>query len=184
MRGNGRQCCTPGRAFELFRQGWTLPVSAAVAAATAMEATAAMEPTTSTVEATSASSEAAATVEATRTAAESVAISETTAPGEAATAGEATTAVEAAAAIESTAAIVPVEPRAGADKDAAVEPIGTVVAVRRARVWVVSIVAIGAHWSRAIVARTESNAERNPLCMCGRYRNQANATYSHKSQKP
>ena len=150
-----------------------------MSAATAMEATAAtvgataaMEPTTSATDATCAATEA------TCAAAESAAISEATASGKAATAGEAASAVEAAS------AIVPVEPRASADKEAAGEPTGTVVAVWSARVWVVSIVAIGAHRGRAIVARTDSNAEHNPLCMCGRRRNQANATYRQKSQNP
>src|SRR5208282_162061 len=149
------------------------------ATAATVGATAAMEPTTSTTDATCAATDATcAATEATCAAAESAAISEATASGKAATAGEAASAVEAAS------AIVPVEPRASADKEAAGEPTGTVVAVWSARVWVVSIVAIGAHRGRAIVARTDSNAEHNPLCMCGRRRNQANATYRQKSQNP
>src|SRR5690348_13487279 len=37
------------------------------------------------------------------------------------------------------------EPRTGADEDAAGEPLRPVVAIRRARVWVVSIIAVRAH---------------------------------------
>jgi hypothetical protein len=149
-------------------------VSATVAAATVAAA--------ATMEAASAMDATCAATEAACAAAESAAISEATASGEAAAAVEATAAIEPATTIEPATAIVPVEPRAGADKDATGKPTGTVVAVRSARVRVISIIAIVAHGGWAVVARTDSNAEHNPLCMCGRYRHQANSTYSQKSQ--
>ena len=76
----------------------------------------------------------------------------------------------ATASVKPAASIKPAtEPRAGANEDATVEPIWTVVAVRRARVRVISIVAVGAHWSWAIVARTVSKSEADPnLRMCVR----------------
>jgi len=56
-------------------------------------------------------------------------------------------------------AIVTVEPGAGSDKDAAVEPLGTVITVRSAVVRSVVIVAIGAAWCYA-------DADGN-LSLCG-----------------
>ena len=62
------------------------------------------------------------------------------------------------------AAVETVEPRTHADKNAAIEVFGTVITVRRASVWVVSVVAVSAvgrrtevSWRRNI-ARTNSNA--------------------------
>jgi hypothetical protein len=62
------------------------------------------------------------------------------------------------------AAVEAVEPRTYADKNAAIEVFGTVIAVGRARVWVISVVAVAAvgrrtdvSWRRNI-ARTNSNA--------------------------
>jgi hypothetical protein len=62
------------------------------------------------------------------------------------------------------AAVETVEPRTHADKNAAIEVFGTVIAVRRASVWVISVVAVAAvgrrtnvSWRRNI-ARTNSNA--------------------------
>jgi hypothetical protein len=54
---------------------------------------------------------------------------------------------------EKAAAVKPVEPRAGADKHATREPLRSVVAVRRAGVRVIAIVAVGADWWRAVVGR-------------------------------
>jgi hypothetical protein len=53
------------------------------------------------------------------------------------------------------------EPRAGADKDAAYKVVWTVVAVRRARIWVIPIVAVGANRSGSHITRTNSNANGN-----------------------
>jgi hypothetical protein len=62
------------------------------------------------------------------------------------------------------AAVETVEPRTHADKNAAIEVFGTVIAVRRASVWVISVVTVAAvgrrtdiSWRRNI-ARTNSNA--------------------------
>jgi hypothetical protein len=52
-----------------------------------------------------------------------------------------------------------VEPRAGADKDPAVEPIRAVVAVWGTSIRVISIVAVGAGCTGAHIDRT--NANRN-----------------------
>jgi hypothetical protein len=145
-------------------------VSATMGAASATETASAME-AASTIEAASA-------MGATGIASTCVTAAATIEP---ATAIVPTTAREPAATIVPATAIVPVEPRAGADKDAAGKPAGTVVAVRSARVWVVSIVAIGAHWGRANVTRADSNADRNPLCLCERYRHQASAKQGQES---
>jgi hypothetical protein len=65
------------------------------------------------------------------------------------------------------AAVETVEPRTHSDKNAAIEVFGTVIAVRRAGVWVISVVAVSAvgrrtevSWRRN-VARTNSNAYAN-----------------------
>jgi hypothetical protein len=65
------------------------------------------------------------------------------------------------------AAVETVEPRTHSDKNAAIEVFGTVITVRRASVWVVSVVAVSAvgrrtevSWRRSI-ARTNSNAYAN-----------------------
>jgi hypothetical protein len=64
-----------------------------------------------------------------------------------------------------TAPVVAVIPRAGADKDSADEPIWAVVAVRRASIGVIIIVAVGAHRRWAIVSRADANADHHSLGM-------------------
>jgi hypothetical protein len=65
------------------------------------------------------------------------------------------------------AAVETVEPRTHADKNAAIEVFGTVITVRRASVWVVSVVAVAAVGRRTDIsrrrniARTNSNAYAN-----------------------
>ena len=65
------------------------------------------------------------------------------------------------------AAVETVEPGTYADKNAAIEVFGTVIAVRRASVWVISVVAVAAVGRRTDVsrrrniARTNSNAYAN-----------------------
>jgi hypothetical protein len=54
---------------------------------------------------------------------------------------------------EKAAAVKPVEPRAGADKHATREPLRSVVAVRRAGVRVIAIIAVRTAWWRANVSR-------------------------------
>ena len=176
MRAGG---VLPARSFELIRQGRSLPVSATVGAASAVEAAATVEATaTATVEAASAME--ATCVASTRVAAAEAATYAATSKA-AASAVEAASAVQAASSIEPASAVIPVEPRAGADKDATGKPARTVVAVRSTRVRVISIVAIVAHGGRANVARADSNADHNPLRMCERHRNQASAKYSQNS---
>jgi len=67
------------------------------------------------------------------------------------------------------------EPRASAYEDAAGEPARTVIAVGRARVRVIRVVAVGADGSWSDVAWADSHAHDNPLCMGVRYDRQANA---------
>jgi hypothetical protein len=67
------------------------------------------------------------------------------------------------------------EPRASAYEDAAGEPARTVIAVGRARVRVIRVVAVGADRSWSDVAWADSHAHDNPLCTGVRYGRQANA---------
>jgi hypothetical protein len=67
------------------------------------------------------------------------------------------------------------EPRASAYEDAAGEPARTVIAVGRARVRVIRVVAISADGSWSDVAWADSHAHDNPLCMSVRCDRQANA---------
>jgi hypothetical protein len=90
---------------------------------------------------------------------------------------EAGTPIKARASVEAGPTVVAaaVEPWAGADEDAAGKVARTVVAVRRAGVWVLSVVAIGADGCRANISRAThayahsdaaySNADSHPLCM-------------------
>ena len=74
---------------------------------------------------------------------------------------EATTTIESAA-IEAT----PAEPWSGANEDPADEPIRSIVAIGRAGVWGIAVVAIGASWSAVSIAVTRSaitNANRHSL---------------------
>jgi len=54
-----------------------------------------------------------------------------------------------------------VEPRTHADKNAAIEVFGTVIAVRRASVWVISVVAVSAVGRRTDVSRSIARANSN-----------------------
>lgn len=80
------------------------------------------------------------------------------------------------------ASIEAVEPRTGTDEDAAREPLRAVVAIRRARVRRVWIVAIGADGRPNIGRRADANADCNSLSLRVRRGNQENAKYSQKSQ--
>jgi hypothetical protein len=55
------------------------------------------------------------------------------------------------------------EPRARADEYATGEVARAVVTVRRARVWVVPVVAVGAYGSRSNIPRSDSDAHYNAL---------------------
>jgi hypothetical protein len=126
----------------------TVPASTTVETATTMKsaATTSVE-ATSTVESASAASEPAAN----RSASEPAPSSETAATE--------TTSAEAAASVESATAVKAVEPRTGADKDPAIEPVRAVVAVGRTSVWVIPVVAVGAGCTGAYIDR--ANANRN-----------------------
>jgi hypothetical protein len=73
-------------------------------------------------------------------------------------------------------AVIAAEPRASTDKDAAGEPAWPIVTIRRARVGVISIVAVGAHvrWTNVSWA-ADPHADHNSLCMRIRCANQTNA---------
>ena len=128
-------------------------------------ATATMESTTSTAVETTASVEAAiaapeaamiksAAIEASASVKTASPIIETTSPVESA-------AVVTASIVAGT--VETMEPRAGTYKDATRKVVWTVVAVRRTSIRVIPVVAIGAHRSRAVVARTNSNADNHSL---------------------
>jgi hypothetical protein len=53
------------------------------------------------------------------------------------------------------------EPRAGADKDATHKVVWTVVAVRRARIWGIPVVTVGANRSGSYITGTNSYANGN-----------------------
>ena len=96
---------------------------------------------------------------------------------------EETPIIEIATSPKSRASIKTVEPRARADEDAAGKPLRAVVAVRRARVGVVIVVAVGAHRRRAVVSGAAySDADHNSLRLCVRRWNQENAKHREKSQ--
>jgi hypothetical protein len=89
--------------------------------------------------------------------------------------------VEAASAVKAATA----EPRASADEDAAGEPRRPIVAIRRARVWVISIVAVRAHrrtvHGGGVHRAAYSDAHRKSLCMCEACCEQADAQYRQNS---
>jgi hypothetical protein len=59
-----------------------------------------------------------------------------------------------------------VEPRAGTDEDAAIEPTRAIVANGSARVWVIWIVAVAARGRRANVGGSaNADADDHPLCV-------------------
>ncbi len=156
---------------------------ATVSAAT-VETSTAMEPATTTVETSAAvettgvASETPAAMKATITASEAAAV-EASATAEIASAVtparppiEATsiiatsieTAAIVAAAIE-TAPVIGVIPGAGTDKHAVNKVVRAVVAIRRATIRVIPVVAVGADRSRPVVRRTNSDADKHSLCM-------------------
>jgi hypothetical protein len=152
-------------------------VSAAVAApstmepATAMGAAGATAETTAAVETTGAASESAATMETAGATAEAGTAAEATAIEATATAETASATSESrpvkeaapteAATVESTTSIETMEPRASPDEESVYEPIGAVVAVRRARIRVIAVVPVGASRTWTQIDRTNSNAYRN-----------------------
>jgi hypothetical protein len=83
--------------------------------------------------------------------------------------------VKLGAAIETWAAVEAVEPRTGADKNTAREVTRPVVAVRRARVGSISVVAVLAHRGWTKVSRPDSKADYDSLGMRVRRSHQANS---------
>jgi hypothetical protein len=79
------------------------------------------------------------------------------------------------AAIKAWSAVEAAEPWAGTDKNTAGKVTRPVVAVRRARVRIISIVAVLAYRGWTDVRRADANAENNSLCMSVRRSHQANA---------
>ena len=126
---------------------------AAVAAATSMESTATMEPAAATA------MEASAAMEAAITATESASIKGTV--------REATAPVVPpsiiAAPVETRTPVKAMKPRAGAYEDATQKVVWSVVPVWRASIRVIAVVAVGAHRSRTIVGRANSNADNHSL---------------------
>jgi hypothetical protein len=74
------------------------------------------------------------------------------------------------AAVKAWSTVETAEPRTGADKNTAGEVTRPVVAIRRARVRIISIVAVPAHWGWTYVGRADANADHDSLCMCVRRR--------------
>jgi hypothetical protein len=72
-------------------------------------------------------------------------------------------AVVTAATVEAVAVVAAVEPRTGADEDAASEVVRPIVAVRSAGVRIVAVVAVSADWRRAdgTVDGSDSNSNAN-----------------------
>src|ERR1700756_2633184 len=59
-----------------------------------------------------------------------------------------------------------IKPRTCADENAALKPVGAVIAVGCASVGIITVVAIGTHWRRAVKDRWSNlNAEGNALGM-------------------
>jgi hypothetical protein len=128
-------------------------LSAAVEAVTAAELTASMEVTATIAVAAVEVTTAVAAIEAASIAAVTVIT--------AAAVISATVAVSAAVVAVS---VIAVEPGAGADEDAAGEPIRTVVAVGCAGVRIIIVVAISTDWRGAVIGRgANSNAEGDAL---------------------
>jgi len=144
--------------FERCRCDCGLPVSATMATAAMAAATMAAATVEAAAAARRATAEATADCYVRRATAESA---NSTASCETRTATGKSATVEAAP--ETTSAKAAVEPRASTYEDAAREPARTVVTVRRAGVWVVSIVAVGASGGRTDVPWADAYAHYDAL---------------------
>jgi hypothetical protein len=148
--------------------GPRLPMSTAVSAAgTTVEPTASVEPATTVEASTSAAMESAywtagkaTSTDETTTADKSTSADKPTSTDEAATAP--TTATPAPTRTPTATTPVSAIPRASADEHSTCEPARSVIAVRRARVRRVSVVAVLACRSSANVTRSNSHAHANP----------------------
>jgi hypothetical protein len=79
-----------------------------------------------------------------------------------------------------TAPVIAVIPRAGANENSTHKIVWPVVAVRRASIRVVSIVAVGAYRSGTVVGRADSNADNHSLRMRrNRCQEHANCQQTH-----
>jgi hypothetical protein len=85
--------------------------------------------------------------------------------------------------VEAARPVEAMEPGASADENAANKPIRPIVAVGRARIGVISIVAISAYGRRADVAvtRADSDADDYSLCMRERRAKQVNSEQAESS---
>jgi hypothetical protein len=129
----------------------TMGLSAAVEAVTAVELTASVEVTTATV------AVAAVEVSAAIAAIESASVS-------AATVIASTASITTVSAAVVATPVIAVVPGAGADEDAAGEPIRPVEAVRGTGVRIIIVVAVSADWRGAVIGRgANSNAEGDAL---------------------
>lgn len=73
--------------------------------------------------------------------------------------------VESRTTVKAGTSIKAVKPWPSADEESAGKPTRTIVAVRRAGVRGITIVAVGAHRSCRHVSRTDSNSDRKSLCV-------------------
>jgi hypothetical protein len=147
--------------FERFSYGCGLPMAAAVTATTVEAATAVHCATVESTANCAASSES-TTVKPTTTTVEA---------GPKTASAEAGTSEEAAA-----------EPRASADEKAAREPARAVVAIRRASVGVIPVVAVGANGSRTDIPRPDADAHDNALSAGVRRQGQGRSKYPKNHQ--
>jgi hypothetical protein len=157
------------RLYEAYRYRSGLPMAAAVTAAT-------------TVEAATAAVDSGATVEAAVAAAAHRAATETAADCSATFKATSAATIKAAATVEATSAPTTsaptaVEPRASADEQAAGEIARTVVAVRRAGVWVITVVTVSADRSRTDITRTDAHPYREALSAGVRREGQGRSKY-------
>lgn len=85
--------------------------------------------------------------------------------------------------IKARVSIKAMEPRTCSDENSAGEPTRPVVAIRRARIRVIRIVAVGAHRRRTNVGWIANpNTDHNPLRMCVGCENEAYAKYRKNFQ--
>jgi len=78
-------------------------------------------------------------------------------------------AIEAGPAIKSR-SVVAMEPWARSDEYPSGEPVGAIIAVGSAGVWIIAIVAISADRSRAYIRRANSDTDNHSLCLGKRCR--------------
>jgi hypothetical protein len=143
----------------------TMGLSAAVEAVTAVELTASVEVTTATI-----------TVAAVKVSAAIAAIESTPVIPAAAVVAISAAVVTATIVAVASVSVITAIPGTGADEDAAREPVRSVIAVGRASVWVVVVVAVGAHGSRPVIHGTSyTDAKGDALGVRARRREETNS---------